>query len=90
MTVFNDSEQRTGTVVSEARTPNIVSDLRASLKSSIKGMTEAKAKAHIRKAINSYWKNVKWDIEKDEWEKHMTPAQKTAFVNTVYNKLAGK
>lgn len=87
MTVFNDSVQPKTKALTEAKTPRVVADLRAKLKKDIAGMEEAKAKAHIRKAINSYWKNVKWDIEKDEWNKHMTDAQKDAFVGALYKRL---
>ena len=88
LTVFNDSEIIRGPLLAEMSVPNVVRDLSTKLKQEIKGMSPAKAKAHIRKAVTAHWSNVAWDAEKEEWQKHMTAAQKTAFINKVYDRLA--
>jgi hypothetical protein len=69
------------------RVPNIVQDLGPNLLKDCAGMDPAEAKQEIGKAVSEYFAHEVWSIEKEEWEKHMTPEMKGKFVDSFYNKL---
>ncbi len=66
------------------RIPHVISALRSDI-IKITGKSDS-PEADITKLINSYFKDIAWSIEKDEWSK-MSKTERKEFIKAVITKF---